>query len=97
MIKVSGYGRIGNVSAENAELTRVGSGTPMGEVLRRYGQPVCLDGVPAFDDQPAAVQRHLRDAPAARLCANRIRHEICPHRETAERPDLRARAGGLHA
>ena len=42
MALVSGYGRIAVVPAENAELTRVGYGTPMGEVLRRYWQPVCL-------------------------------------------------------
>jgi hypothetical protein len=36
MIKVPGYGRIGVVPTDNAELTRVGMGTPMGEVLRRY-------------------------------------------------------------
>ncbi len=42
MVTVSGYGRIAVVPAENAELTHVGFGTPMGEVLRRYWQPVCL-------------------------------------------------------
>ena len=39
---ISGYGRIGVVPQENAELTHVMLGTPMGEVLRRYWQPVCL-------------------------------------------------------
>ena len=42
MPTVSGYGRIANVPVEDAELTRVGCGTPMGELLRRYWQPVCL-------------------------------------------------------
>ena len=42
MPTVSGYGRIANVPAEDLELTRVGHGTPMGELLRRYWQPVCL-------------------------------------------------------
>jgi phenylpropionate dioxygenase-like ring-hydroxylating dioxygenase large terminal subunit len=42
MVTVSGYGRIATVPPENAELTRVGFGTPMGEVMRRYWQPVCL-------------------------------------------------------
>ncbi len=42
MATVSGYGRIARVPAENSELTHVGFGTPMGEVLRRYWQPVCL-------------------------------------------------------
>ena len=38
----SGYGRIGNVPDEDDTLTKVGFGTPMGEMLRRYWQPVCL-------------------------------------------------------
>ena len=38
----SGYQRIGVVPAENAELTHVRLGTPMGELLRRYWHPVCL-------------------------------------------------------
>lgn len=42
MPTISGYGRIAHVPPENAELTRVGFGTPMGELLRRYWQPVCL-------------------------------------------------------
>lgn len=52
MIKVSGYGRIATVPRENEELTHVTLGTPMGEVLRRYWQPVCLsaeiDELPKF-------------------------------------------------
>ncbi len=42
MVTVSGYGRIAAVPRENADLTHTGFGTPMGEVLRRYWQPVCL-------------------------------------------------------
>ena len=49
---VSGYGRTGVVPQENTELTHVTFGTPMGEVLRRYWQPVCLssdiDELPRF-------------------------------------------------
>lgn len=52
MVKLSAYGRTGNVPAENAELTHVTFGSPMGEVLRRYWQPVCLsaeiDELPKF-------------------------------------------------
>ena len=52
MPTLSGYGRIANVPVEDAELTRVGCGTPMGELLRRYWQPVCLsadiDELPKF-------------------------------------------------
>ncbi|HET7133284.1 MAG TPA: aromatic ring-hydroxylating dioxygenase subunit alpha [Gammaproteobacteria bacterium] len=39
---VSAYGRTGLAPQENAELTHVTLGTPMGELLRRYWQPVCL-------------------------------------------------------
>jgi phenylpropionate dioxygenase-like ring-hydroxylating dioxygenase large terminal subunit len=49
---ISGYGRIAAPRAENTELTHVTFGTPMGEVLRRYWQPVCLsediDELPKF-------------------------------------------------
>ncbi len=42
MAVISGYGRIATVPKEDADLTHVGFGTPMGELLRRYWQPVCL-------------------------------------------------------
>src|SRR2546421_4824278 len=49
---VSGYGRTAVVPQENIELTHVTLGTAMGEVLRRYWQPVCLsadiDELPKF-------------------------------------------------
>jgi len=35
-----GYGRIGNLPDEDPTLTRVGLGTPMGELLRRYWHPI---------------------------------------------------------
>src|SRR5688572_29041367 len=54
MIKLSGYGRIARLPAENDELTHVGFGTPMGEVLRRYWQPVCLSA--DIDELPKAAQ-----------------------------------------
>ncbi len=38
----SGYGRIGNSPNEDPNLTRVRFGVPMGELLRRYWQLVCL-------------------------------------------------------
>lgn len=53
-MKVSGYGRIAQVPAENAELTHVMAGTPMGEVLRRYWQPVCLSA--DIDELPKYVK-----------------------------------------
>jgi nitrite reductase/ring-hydroxylating ferredoxin subunit len=41
-VKMSGYGRIGAVPKEDEVLARVSLGTPMGELLRRFWQPVCL-------------------------------------------------------
>lgn len=54
MVKVSGYGRIAVVPPVNTELTSVGAGTPMGEVLRRYWQPVCVSA--DVDELPKAVR-----------------------------------------
>ena len=39
---------------ENARLTRVGPGTPMGEYMRRYWQPVCLSQ--ELTDVPKAIK-----------------------------------------
>ena len=50
----SGYGRIAVVPEEDDTLTRVGFGTPMGEMLRRYWQPVCLS------DELGELPRRLR-------------------------------------
>ena len=38
----SGYGRIAAPRTEDAVLTHVEFGTPMGELMRRYWQPVAL-------------------------------------------------------
>ena len=38
----SGYGRNAIVPPEDARLTHVGFGSPMGELMRRYWHPVCL-------------------------------------------------------
>jgi phenylpropionate dioxygenase-like ring-hydroxylating dioxygenase large terminal subunit len=54
MVRQSGYGRIARLPPENAELTHVGFGTPMGEVLRRYWQPVCLST--DIDELPKAAR-----------------------------------------
>lgn len=50
----AGYGRIAVVPAEDAALTRVGHGTPMGELLRRYWQPVALSS--ELDDLPKRIR-----------------------------------------
>ena len=54
MTNETGYGRIGVVSQENTELTHVRFGTPMGELLRRYWQPVVLSD--ELGDLPKAVR-----------------------------------------
>lgn len=41
-VAASGYGKIAVVPKEDERLTHVGLGTPMGELLRRFWQPVCL-------------------------------------------------------
>ena len=50
----TGYGRISVIPQENTELTHVGFGTPMGELLRRYWQPVALSE--ELGDLPKAVR-----------------------------------------
>jgi hypothetical protein len=47
------------ITAElNSRLTRVGKGTPMGELLRRYGMPIA--GVSEFDAlSPLATKRYM--------------------------------------
>jgi len=83
MIKTSGYGRIGIVPAENAELTHVGAGTPMGEVLRRYWQPVCLSS--DVDELPRRVRILGEDLVAFRDLAGRVcvLDAHCAHRGTS--------------
>jgi len=53
MSTVSGYRRIASVPPEDADLTHAASGTPMGELLRRYWQPVCLSS--DIDELPKRV------------------------------------------
>lgn len=83
MIKVSGYGRIGIVPAENAELTRVGAGTPMGELLRRYWQPVCLAS--DVDELPRLVRILGEELVAFRDLEGRVGvlDAHCAHRGTS--------------
>lgn len=54
MATLSGYGRIAAVPKEDADLTHVTFGTPMGELLRRYWQPVCLSS--EIDELPKLVR-----------------------------------------
>lgn len=41
-VRQSGYGVISEIPKEDERLTHVGFGTPMGELMRRFWQPVCL-------------------------------------------------------
>jgi phenylpropionate dioxygenase-like ring-hydroxylating dioxygenase large terminal subunit len=72
------------LSAEDNEiLTRVGPGTPMGNLLRRYWIPACLSAEIAEPDGPPARVRLLgEDLVAFRDTAGRIGliEEQCPHR-----------------
>jgi len=53
-VAISGYGRIAIVPKEDERLTHVGFGTPMGEMLRRFWQPVCLSE--ELKDLPKRIQ-----------------------------------------
>ncbi len=83
MVKVSGYGRIGVVPPPNTELTAVGFGTPMGEVLRRYWQPVCLSS--DIDELPKAVRILGEELVAFRDLSGRVGvlDAHCAHRGTS--------------
>ncbi len=54
MTEEAGYGKVGVRPRENAELTHVEFGTPMGELLRRYWQPVALSE--ELTDLPRAIR-----------------------------------------
>ncbi|HVB04949.1 MAG TPA: Rieske 2Fe-2S domain-containing protein [Acidimicrobiales bacterium] len=68
---------------ENEILTRVGPGTPMGELLRRYWTPACLSAeIPAPDDPPLRVRLLGEDLVAFRDTSGAVGlvGEHCPHR-----------------
>lgn len=68
------------IPAEDAEITRVGPGTPLGEYLRRFWQPVCLSS--QLTDLPHAIRVMGEDLIAFRDGNRRVgvlaRH--CCHR-----------------
>jgi phthalate 4,5-dioxygenase oxygenase subunit len=72
------------LSAEdNALLTRVGPGTPMGELLRRYWSPALLTAeLPAPDCDPVRVRLFGEDLVAFRDSSGTVGlvAEACPHR-----------------
>jgi phthalate 4,5-dioxygenase oxygenase subunit len=68
---------------ENELLCRVGAGTPMGELMRRYWLPACLsEELPAPDCDPVRVRLLGEDLVAFRDSAGRVGllKELCPHR-----------------
>jgi phthalate 4,5-dioxygenase len=72
------------LSAEDNEiLTRVGPGTPMGSLLRRYWIPACLSAeIPERDGPPARVRLLCEDLVAFRDTNGEVGliEERCPHR-----------------
>lgn len=75
------------LSAEDNEtLTRVGPGTPMGNLLRRYWLPACLTSeIGEPDGAPARVRLLGEDLVAFRDTSGRagLLAENCPHRGTS--------------
>jgi phthalate 4,5-dioxygenase len=75
------------VSAQrNQTLTRVGPGTPMGELMRRYWQPLLLSGeLPEPDGAPVRVRVLGEDLVAFRDTDGRVGllSEWCAHRLTS--------------
>src|SRR5213594_988535 len=68
---------------ENELLTRVGPGTSMGEMIRRFWIPACLsEELPAPDCDPIRVRLLGEDLVAFRDSAGRVglMEEHCPHR-----------------
>jgi phthalate 4,5-dioxygenase oxygenase subunit len=68
---------------ENELLTRVGRGTPMGEMIRRFWVPACLsEELPETDGDPIRVRLLGEDLVAFRDTAGRagVMQEHCPHR-----------------
>lgn len=70
-------------SEDNAKLTRVGPGTPMGELMRRYWIPAAYSHqLPASDGPPVRVRLLGEDLVLFRATDGRVGlvDERCPHR-----------------
>src|SRR3972149_2009894 len=68
---------------ENELLSRVGPGTPMGEVMRRYWLPALLSSeLPDPDSAPVRVKLLCENLVAFRDSNGRVGllDEVCPHR-----------------
>ena len=69
--------------ADNEAVTRVGQGAPMGELMRRYWQPVLMSWeIPEPDCPPVRVRLLGEDLVAFRDTSGRVGliDERCPHR-----------------
>ena len=75
------------LSVQNNELiTRVGPGTPMGDVLRRYWLPILMDfELPEPDCDPVRVRLLGEDLVAFRDSKGRLGllPDACPHRRVS--------------
>jgi len=70
-------------AAENERITRVGAGTPLGDLLRRYWIPACLsEELPAVDGAPVRVRLLGEKLVAFRDTDGAIGllEDACPHR-----------------
>ena len=71
---------------DNETITRVGPGTRMGKLMRRYWQPVLLSWeLPEPDCAPVRVRILSEDLVAFRDTSDRVGlvREACPHRRTS--------------
>ena len=74
---------------DNETITRVGLGTPMGDLMRRYWQPLLLSReVAEPDGDPIRVRILGEDLVAFRDTSGRVGllSEWCPHRLTSKMP-----------
>ncbi|HEY5272220.1 MAG TPA: Rieske 2Fe-2S domain-containing protein [Acidimicrobiales bacterium] len=81
--RITGVARRIISSEENETLTKVGPGTPMGEVFRQYWIPACLsEEVPTPDSPPVRVRLLGEDLVAFRDSDGKIGlvEAFCPHR-----------------
>jgi hypothetical protein len=86
-----------NVPAEDTELTHVGPGTPCGEYLRRFWQPVCYSD--DLKDLPLRVQILGEELVVFRDGSGTVGllELHCPHRGTSLEFGLVGAKGTLHS
>jgi phenylpropionate dioxygenase-like ring-hydroxylating dioxygenase large terminal subunit len=79
----SGYTTRADTPAHDLELTHVDPGTPTGELMRRFWQPVCLSS--QLSDLPVAIRILGEGLVAFRDKRGRpgVLHRHCSHRGTS--------------